>query len=171
MAALFGKVFGGMFKLTHTKQVSEEETRLISNIFHQYDETQKGYLTRGELKFAVASLFGYKPSKFEVDQMMENNTNKGQEEQGVGLQRFTELMSAKLSSRDEDDEIRQIFLALDLQCRGFLTVEDLRRAISECAPHMPPCTALTAFRELDQDCDGRISYKDFEFIMKYDLDD
>ena len=36
---------------------------LSFQVFHQCDEGKKGYLTREDIKVAVVSLFGYKPSK------------------------------------------------------------------------------------------------------------
>jgi Ca2+-binding EF-hand superfamily protein len=34
--------------------------------FHQFDDGGKGWLSRSELKFALASMLGYKPSKVSV---------------------------------------------------------------------------------------------------------
>ena len=50
-------------------------------------------------------------------------------------------------------------------------VEDFKKAVSHIAPHLPTHTIELSFRELDRDGDRRVSYKDFEFMMKYNLTD
>ena len=42
--------------------------------------------------------------------------------------------------------------------------------LSPCFPFMHDMPDL-CFREIDQDGDGRISYKDFEYVMKYNTTD
>ncbi|XP_052698854.1 EF-hand calcium-binding domain-containing protein 11-like isoform X3 [Crassostrea angulata] len=116
------------------RSITKEDKHLLSVVFHEADDRNKGFLTREDVKVAIAELFGYKPSKYEVDQIMNNYGT-----------RFNSVIG-----------------------RGFLSVEDLQRAFSQVAPHIPNHTVQTCFRELDRDGDGRISYKDFDFMMKYD---
>ncbi|VDI61210.1 Hypothetical predicted protein [Mytilus galloprovincialis] len=85
------------------------------------------------------------------------------------LAKFMDAMSEKLMKSDEDQDIRHTFMAFDSQCRGFLTVEDFKKAVGHVAPHLPMHAVDLSFRELDRDGDGRVSYKDFEFMMKYNL--
>ncbi|XP_029424494.1 EF-hand calcium-binding domain-containing protein 11 isoform X7 [Nannospalax galili] len=51
--------------------------------------------------------------------------------------------------------------------RGFLTLEDFKRAFSRVAPKLPERTVLEVFREADQDSDGHVSFRDFEYAMNY----
>ncbi|XP_076704150.2 EF-hand calcium-binding domain-containing protein 11 isoform X3 [Callospermophilus lateralis] len=50
--------------------------------------------------------------------------------------------------------------------RGFLTLEDFQRAFRLVAPKLPERTVLEVFREVDQDSDGLVSFRDFEYAMK-----
>ncbi|CAH1263617.1 EFCAB11 [Branchiostoma lanceolatum] len=59
---------------TLPRAVTDQDRRLIAAAFHEYDSGQKGYLNREDVKVATVSLFGYKPSKFEVDQVFKNAT-------------------------------------------------------------------------------------------------
>ncbi|XP_072031072.1 EF-hand calcium-binding domain-containing protein 11-like [Amphiura filiformis] len=138
----------------------------ILSVFHECDEGKKGYLTRDDLKVAVVMLFGYKPSKYEVDQIM-----KGIGGPGVSLEHFVSLMTTKLAAVVGDDEIRQIFMAFDTTCRGFLTLVDVQKAFSTVAPHIPSHRVQKVFSEIDRDGDGRVSYRDFEYMMKYSTED
>lgn len=44
----------------------------------------------------------------------------------------------------------------DLRAPGLMTV-DLHQLCASTLPHLPPRTALAAFREADRDGDGRVS--------------
>ncbi|XP_078673960.1 EF-hand calcium-binding domain-containing protein 11-like [Branchiostoma floridae x Branchiostoma belcheri] len=162
---VFGQTIAGP-----PRAVTEQDLRLIAAAFYEYDSGQKGYLNREDVKVATVSLFGYKPSKFEVDQVFKNATEvNGQ--RVLDLEPFIKVMSSKMAAQDKDEEIRQVFLAFDTHCRGFLTLDDLLRAGSLVAPHIPRHRMEAAFREVDSDGDSRVSYRDFEYMMKYSLDD
>ncbi|XP_038071400.1 EF-hand calcium-binding domain-containing protein 11-like [Patiria miniata] len=149
------------------RTATDAEKRRFMMVFRDCDTGSNGYLSREDLKMAVVTLFGYKPSKYEADQMM-----KGCEgSEGITETQFLSLMSSKLAAQDRDEEIRQIFMTFDTHCRGFVTVDDLHRAFSEVAPRIPRHRVDTLFKEVDRDGDGRVSYRDFEFMMKYSLDD
>lgn len=140
--------------------VNQERNAIITT-FYECDLGNKGFLDKEDLKVATVALFGYKPSKVEIQRLLENRN-------GLNLESFTRAMLSKTSARDEDDEIRSIFLAFDFQCHGFLTFNDLQKAASVVAPRLPIHALETAFRQLDRDEDGRVSYRDFEYMMKYD---
>ncbi|XP_060564366.1 EF-hand calcium-binding domain-containing protein 11-like isoform X1 [Ruditapes philippinarum] len=166
--------FMGAF-LDHLVNISKYRTVTKlkpGQVFHEADEGQKGYLSRSDLKVAIVELLGYKPTKFEINHLLQthgediDNLTKG-----MTLEKFVSSMCEKLVSQDEDEDIRHTFMAFDVQCRGFLTLDDVKKVFSKVAPHVPEQTVHSAFREIDQDGDGRVSYKDFEFLMKYNTDD
>ncbi|XP_034957807.1 EF-hand calcium-binding domain-containing protein 11 isoform X2 [Zootoca vivipara] len=135
--------------------------------FEACDEDNKGYLNREDYKVAVVMLFGYKPSKVEVDSVM---ASVKQNQSGVSLEEFLNLMRTKKASHFYQSEVRQLFTAFDRQCKGYLSLEDFRKAFSVVAPKLPERTVVEAFREVDQDSDGHISFKDFESAMNYGQD-
>uniref|UniRef100_A0A803J684 EF-hand calcium binding domain 11 n=1 Tax=Xenopus tropicalis TaxID=8364 RepID=A0A803J684_XENTR len=137
-------------------------------VFQLCDEGNKGYLSREDLKVAVVMLFGYKPSKLEVDSMLSSfmiNTT------GVTSDNFLKMMALKKAAQLSFGNQREIFSVFDVHCRGFLTLEDFKRAFRQVAPHLSERTVVEAFREVDQDSDGLVSYKDFEFVLNYGEDD
>eukprot|EP00072_Mus_musculus_P061617 XP_011242519.1 PREDICTED: EF-hand calcium-binding domain-containing protein 11 isoform X8 [Mus musculus] len=88
-------------------------------------------------------LFGYKPSKIEADAVMSSvNPNTS----GVSLEGFLSAVKRKKEARLYRNEIRQIFTAFDVHYRGFLTLEDFKRAFSRVAPKLPARTVLEVFR-------------------------
>ncbi|XP_067412428.1 EF-hand calcium-binding domain-containing protein 11 isoform X1 [Emydura macquarii macquarii] len=133
-------------------------------VFEACDEDKKGYLSREDFKVAVVMLFGYKPSKVEVDSVMASVQQKNS---GVLLEEFLKLISTKKAAQLHQSEVRQIFTAFDMQYRGFLTLEDFKSAFSSVAPKLPKRIIIEAFREVDQDSDGHVSFKEFESAMNY----
>ena len=69
--------------------------------------------------------------------------------------------------QDEDGEIRQTFLAFDTKCRGFIGLEDAKNIFEVVAPFVKQFDLQRLFREVDRDGDGRVSYRDFEYMMKF----
>jgi len=151
--------------------VNCSESEILSHIqeaFSLADIDNKGYLSRFDLKVAMVSLFGYKPSSFEVNDII-SKIDKN-ECPGITFDQFTVIASNKLKAQDDDDYIRQIFRACDLECRGFITLENAKKIFGQAAPFMDIMTVERVFKELDGDRDGRVSYKDFEYMMKYVID-
>ncbi|CAN0314899.1 unnamed protein product [Lampetra planeri] len=135
----------------------------LRRTFIECDLDGDGYLSREDFKVAVLSLCGYKPSKTETDHLMASVKEKNLP--GMPFDEFRRAVSTRLASVDFDDETRRIFTAFDTCCRGFLTVEDFRKAFSLVAPHLSGQTIHETFRETDRDLDGRVSYRDFETAM------
>ncbi|CAH3193153.1 unnamed protein product [Porites evermanni] len=167
-------------------QITEEKLCQIAETFHNADEEKKGFLTSEDLKVAFVSLFGYKPSKSEVQQLMAKFQKPGSSindqlpgssktfvntQTGMTLENFTEIAKIKILAEDTDDEIRQMFIAFDTKCQGFITLDIAKKIFLQVAPFLDSVTVEKLFREADTDRDGRVSYRDFEFIMKYSMDD
>ncbi|XP_021035101.1 EF-hand calcium-binding domain-containing protein 11 isoform X1 [Mus caroli] len=145
-------------------EANASERRKWVKVFKACDEHNKGYLSREDFKVAIVMLFGYKPSKIEADAVMSSvNPNTS----GVSLEGFLSAVKRKKEARLYRNEIRQIFTAFDVHYRGFLTLEDFKRAFSRVAPKLPARTVLEVFREADQDSDGHVSFRDFEYAMNH----
>lgn len=156
---------------TIQRKMNKEDMRLLSSVYYDVVTDDREFLTREDLKVAIVELFGYKPSKYEADQILNTYGLHYDGKPGLTLPQFIEAMAEKMTRLDMDEHIRHAFMAFDCQCKGFLTADDLRKAFGQVAPHIPQHTIETTFRELDRDGDGRISFKDFEFMMKYNTSD
>ncbi|XP_031436709.1 EF-hand calcium-binding domain-containing protein 11 [Clupea harengus] len=144
------------------KNRTDVDTKRFDEVFQLCDVDKKGYLSGEDMKLAVVMLFGYKPSKSETINLMANYTSTG-----VPLEQFVPLMGKKLSVEYRNEKTRRIFNAFDAQCRGFLKLEDFKRAFNLVAPRLPERTVLEAFRHVDKDADGFVSFKDFENVISY----
>uniref|UniRef100_A0A4W5R201 EF-hand calcium binding domain 11 n=1 Tax=Hucho hucho TaxID=62062 RepID=A0A4W5R201_9TELE len=147
------------------REITDVDKKKFDTVYELCDTDKKGYLNREDLKMAVVMLFGYKPSKSETNMLMDQAQAK--DSPGVCIEMFVCLMGRKLSSDDQYQKTRQIFNSFDVNCRGFLKLEDFRAAFSRVAPRLPERTVLEAFRLADQDSDGHVSFRDFECVISY----
>ncbi|XP_028418965.1 EF-hand calcium-binding domain-containing protein 11-like [Dendronephthya gigantea] len=141
-----------------------DEKQHIFQVFAHVDHGNKGFLTRDELKLALIELFGYKPSKYEVNEIFSKQTNVST---GISRELFYGIIKSKLSGQDQNDGIRQLFLACDTRCHGFITFEDAKSIFQKNAPFIKHFDLQRMFEEVDRDNDGRISYRDFENMIKF----
>ncbi|XP_043775339.1 EF-hand calcium-binding domain-containing protein 11 isoform X2 [Cervus elaphus] len=145
-----------------TWEASPPEHKKWVEVFKACDEDNKGYLSREDFKVAVVMLFGYKPSKIEADSVMSSvdpNTS------GIQLKEFLDIVRKKKEAHLYCNEVRHIFTAFDRHYRGYLTLEDFKKAFKQVAPKLSERIILEVFREVDQDSDGHVSFKDFEYAM------
>lgn len=143
-----------------------DEKQHIFQVFARVDNGNKGFLTRDELKLAIVELFGYKPSKYEVNEIFSKRANIWT---GISQELFYGTIKSKLSSQDQNDGIRQLFLACDTRCHGFITLEDAKSIFEKNASFIKHFDLQRMFEEVDRDNDGRISYRDFENMIKFSL--
>uniref|UniRef100_A0A8B9Q2L6 EF-hand calcium binding domain 11 n=1 Tax=Apteryx owenii TaxID=8824 RepID=A0A8B9Q2L6_APTOW len=144
---------------------------ITQSVFEACDEDNKGYLSREDFKVALVMLFGYKPSKVQVDSVMSSVFIYIFHFLGILLEKFLNLMSTKKAVQLFDSETRHIFTAFDMQDRGFLTLEDFKKAFNSISPKLFERIVVEAFREVDQDSGGHISFKEFESTVKYGQDE
>uniref|UniRef100_A0A8C8FUP2 EF-hand calcium binding domain 11 n=1 Tax=Oncorhynchus tshawytscha TaxID=74940 RepID=A0A8C8FUP2_ONCTS len=141
-----------MCSLTHfarkQREITDIDKKKFETVYELCDTDKKGYLNREDLKMAVVMLFGYKPSKSETNMLMDQAQAK--DSPGVCIEMFMCLMGKKLSSDDHYQQTRQIFNTFDVNCHGFLKLEDFRTAFSRVAPRLPERTVLEAFRVVFQ---------------------
>ncbi|XP_055990187.1 EF-hand calcium-binding domain-containing protein 11 [Sorex fumeus] len=147
-----------------TREASPTEHKKWVQVFKACDEDNKGYLSREDFKVAVVMLFGYKPSQVETNSVMSSLTPGTS---GIPLQEFLNIVRRKKEAQIFRNEIRHIFTAFDRHYRGYLTLEDFQKAFGLVAPNLPERLVLEVFREVDQDSDGHVSFKDFEYALNY----
>ncbi len=102
--------------------IENEFSRLVNDCFRCADQGNKGFLTKEDYKVSIIQLFGYKPSKHEVSNIWSETVST--DEEGLALNKFMNIVLPRLSRRDSSDHIRQVFLAFDRFCHGFISQDD-----------------------------------------------
>ena len=150
--------------------------------FQNADEGDKGFLSLSDYKVAVLELCGYKPSKYEINAVWSKLTPPplNQDEAaariadsdcvpsppGMNKAAFVSMMVDRLGQKDKDELIRQVFIAFDVHLRGFITTSDCILAFKEVAPHISEELVERWFDEVDNDADGRVTFRDFEMMIR-----
>eukprot|EP00241_Pyramimonas_parkeae_P009967 CAMPEP_0114234196 /NCGR_PEP_ID=MMETSP0058-20121206/5584_1 /TAXON_ID=36894 /ORGANISM="Pyramimonas parkeae, CCMP726" /LENGTH=115 /DNA_ID=CAMNT_0001345867 /DNA_START=265 /DNA_END=612 /DNA_ORIENTATION=- len=110
----------------------------------------------------MASLLGVRPSKAEVELVMQ----QGEAEGKVEFAAFKKAMEEKLGAVDPEEHVRRLFQAFDVRCQGFITRPDLHKIFAEFLSTIPPTVVDEIFEEVDTDQDGRVSYREFCAVMQ-----
>lgn len=87
------------------------------------------------------------------------------------LEYFIEIAKKKILVEDNNDKIRQMFIVFDVMCYGFIILDIVKRIFQYVVFFLDFVIIEKLFREVDMDRDGRVSYRDFEFIMNFELDE
>ncbi|KAL5033605.1 Inositol phosphatase SIW14 [Batrachochytrium dendrobatidis] len=53
----------------------------------------------------------------------------------ISQSQFKQVMATRMSKIDPDETIRQIFLLLDTESKGYINQEDLGNGLKKCIPH------------------------------------
>ncbi|KAB0375032.1 hypothetical protein FD755_013524 [Muntiacus reevesi] len=131
---------------------SPPEHKKWVEVFKACDEDNKGYLSREDFKVAVVMLFGYKPSKtvifgkFVFFQFL-----------GIQLKEFLDIVRKKKEAQLYCNEVRHIFTAFDRHYRGYLTLEDFKKAFKQVAPKLSERIILEVFRKESRDVGGHLA--------------
>ncbi|CAM9492420.1 unnamed protein product, partial [Ectocarpus sp. 4 AP-2014] len=143
-------------------RITESKLQEISDCFNEFSDN-KSYLDKDDLKVAVTALLGFRPSKFDVQQMLALATARDPQCPGMSRDMFVESMGRRLALVDPAEELRQIFKAFDRGCRGFITRDDLRQVLSEVfsESEMLPVKVAEMFSEADWDGSGRVGTRSY----------
>ncbi|KAL2912219.1 Inositol phosphatase SIW14 [Polyrhizophydium stewartii] len=76
---------------------------------------------------------------------------------------FETAMRRRLERAPIDETIRQMFVDIDAQCRGYVDEGDFRRMFARVLPRMPPERASILFRNLSPS--GKMTYRLFRELM------
>lgn len=98
--------------------------RIIADAIRFVDPSRTGSLRPAEYKVGVIFLLGYKPTSREIETVFKDRS-------ALNVGEFRELMRTRLECKETRDIARETFTAFDRHCKGFLSVEDGRRAFAE----------------------------------------
>lgn len=147
--------------------IEKRHRRLITAAFENANEMGCGKLNRDDFIVACVELFGFRPSKHDLDKLFKEG--KLDSQIYINMDEFTAFAAPRLQNPRQDDFLRQTFTMLDIECKNFLTVADFKRAMPASISQFPDRAIEEAFRETDTDGDGRASYRDFEQVLLFGL--
>jgi len=146
-----------------TKQISDEQTRGLRDIFLGLDTDSDGTLTVAELKTGLQQA-GLAEAAPDIEQIVE-----GLDVDGSGVVDYTEFMAAALSQETytKEDLCWTAFNVFDLDGDGKITRQELRKVLDNGSFEREAAGAREELlKEIDEDGDGSINFEEFMTMMK-----
>ncbi|CAN1303591.1 Calcium-dependent protein kinase 13 [Linum perenne] len=145
--------------------LSGEEVEDIKEMFKKMDTDKDGIISIEELKAGLRKQS--KLAESEVQMLIEAvDTN------GKGTLDYSEFIavSLHLQRMANDEHLRKAFSYFDKDGNGYIEPEELRDALMEDGADDCTDVANDIFQEVDTDKDGKISYEEFDAMMKTGTD-
>jgi len=129
-------------QLTHNNNnslFSSTQIREITTIFQLFNPTLSGYLNVETFEVMMLSL-GYRVTRQEIEVMVQHNITSAEQEtttainNSIDLSMAMQILAAKgyaTQQRSSEEEARMYFRLFDVNDKGYITVEDLKRVQQE----------------------------------------
>ncbi|KAM0826012.1 hypothetical protein ACQ4PT_069162 [Festuca glaucescens] len=154
-------------RLTAQQVVAEylpaEEVEAITELFHMLDTNKDGHLTIDELRKGL-QMIGNNVHDTDVDMLMEAADLDGNGT--LDCKEFV-TVSIHLKKIRSEEHLPRVFNYFDKNMSGFIEIEELREALS---PRGDQKATDDIIFDVDIDKDGKISYEEFELMMKAGVD-
>jgi calmodulin len=142
--------------------LSEEQLEELKEAFAVYDLDGDGKITTRELGSVMRAL-GNNPTEAEIlNFIKEIDTNK---DGSICFNEFAAFMKDKYKKIDSPEDIIEAFRVFDVEGKGYITVEELRNAMTNLGEKLTEKEVKEMIMEADFDGDGVINYSDFVRIM------
>ncbi|PVD31834.1 hypothetical protein C0Q70_07252 [Pomacea canaliculata] len=136
---------------------SDKEYEEIKRTFCVFDQDGNGHITRNELK-SVVRMLGQNMSEAELNEMILHADSNASGT--IEFEEFLPLIAAKMKDKvARDKELRDAFRAFDQNGDGFISVSELRRAMSKMGQQLTDAEIEAIIRDVDKDGDGFVNYE------------
>merc|ERR1711998_349219 len=152
-----------MGEATVAMSLTEEQKKECQEAFDLFDSDGSGAIDATELKVAMMAL-GFEPSDDEIDKMVKDIDVDGNAT--VEFNEFMEMMSGKMSDKDQIEEMKKAFLLYDDDSTGKITFKNLERVAKELGEAMSAEELQELITEADTDGDGALSEAEFIAVMQ-----
>jgi len=145
------------------QEITEEEhNSYLYEIFAYFDKNGDNKITASELEFSLFSLGITIPSDNLYEIFAEINQNNSQD--FIDFYGFIQLMTMK--TLDFDKEIQEAYKLFDKNEDGFITPIELKQAFCTMGEKITEHDVKEIYNHYDSDHDNKISYEDFEKMVK-----
>ena len=111
-----------MFHFKNEKLPVEATGKLLRKVFSAESPDQK-FLYKTDIKCIWLYLFGYKISKYELQEYFEK-LGKDYYKEGLDYLEFEKKALSEINRLDNVEELRNAFITVDFSCKGFLTMSN-----------------------------------------------
>nr|XP_019596955.1 PREDICTED: centrin-4 isoform X1 [Rhinolophus sinicus] len=144
-------------------ELNETQKQEIKEAFDLFDVDGSGTIDVKELKIAMQAL-GFEPKKEEIKKMI---AAIDKERTGtISFEDFFEIMSVKMSEKDEKEEILKAFKLFDDNNTGSITLNNIKKVAKELGENLTDDELQEMLDEADRDRDGEINEEEFLRMMQ-----
>eukprot|EP00831_Metopus_contortus_P036924 TRINITY_DN2913_c0_g2_i1.p1 TRINITY_DN2913_c0_g2~~TRINITY_DN2913_c0_g2_i1.p1 ORF type:complete len:230 (-),score=67.67 TRINITY_DN2913_c0_g2_i1:22-711(-) len=113
---------------TFYQKLSEKQKKEIKKAFDLFDPSGSGTIEARELKVALRAL-GFDPTTEDVKKLI---SNYDLEHSGkIDFFEFLSILIAKISDKDDEEDLTKDFLLFDVDQDGYISIEDLQHVAED----------------------------------------
>mmetsp|Transcript_4978 Transcript_4978/g.7495 ORF Transcript_4978/g.7495 Transcript_4978/m.7495 type:complete len:167 (+) Transcript_4978:2-502(+) len=149
------------------QELSEQQKAEVKEAFDLFDTDGSGVIEAKELKVALRAL-GIEPQKDEIKRLINEVDRSGKERDATGtidFKEFLEIMTTKMSEKDNPEEIQKAFDLFDKDDSGQISYENLREVAEELGENISEDELREMIFEACKDRFGSVSKEQFENIL------
>jgi Ca2+-binding EF-hand superfamily protein len=155
---------------TNATSLSQAELEDLQDAFQLFDTENKGIIAVSELRKVLQSLAEESglPSKNSVMSRIVLAIKKIPDDNNLTLADFIRLLTEP-DANDKRDEIQKVFDMFDVDNKGFINLDDLRKIASEELGETMADEELEEMIERAASNDGKVTMEDFTEVMTKQL--
>ena len=155
-------------KRSHFRQeLTEQQKTEVKEAFDLFDTEGSGVIEAKELKVALRAL-GFEPQKDEIKRLINEVGGTGGEKDATGtidFKEFLEIMTLKMSEKDNPEEIEKAFKLFDVDNAGVINYENLRAIAEELKENISEDELREMIYEACKNREGSVTKEQFEAIL------
>merc|ERR1712064_170655 len=143
-----------------------DEIKVLKLCFNLFDTKKQEFLDADDLE-DILRVFGFRPSKEELQEILEEIDEDGSGEIEFG--EFCQLCAKFLVEEPDEEtmkaELKEAFRVYDKEGAGFITTDQLREIIGELDPLLTSSDLDGIIEEIDEDGSGTMDFDEFCQMM------
>ncbi|CAL4095974.1 unnamed protein product, partial [Meganyctiphanes norvegica] len=143
--------------------LSDDLVSEFKEAFMLFDKDEDGMIDTSDLGVVMRSL-GQRPTDSELRKMI--NEIETCSDGTIEFNEFLQMMSKKLKTIGNGDELREAFKVFDKKKSGYLTSKELRHVMTSMGEKLSVGEVEDMIKDACPDNDGKVKYEDFVKIIE-----